>query len=315
MYLGRKGLCIETVLTIKDCQLLASSECHSARPVMAGAEERRAEILRDYHELTRTHPNLPAQLRDFQVKEIFQKTVSQYIWNFLGWYLKQCPGQNEHQPHHGGSSHWLWEEPPNASVGPPYAPRFAYYGNVGETQTLVNSFNWKWHFWMPKTGHSWQFEVWDETSGVEMSHLEFENGAPQMTLFPHRLHSFDCVASDNNWGSAPSRLSAHGHPCCGRKQGISLNLVIFGFQCTVMRSMDPWKYLWIFMDIGNIYENENDFRSFFPWTKNKNNESRSPQTNLVQSWPKNQGSWLPMLSFLLKKRLDSHWYSSVCLGV
>ena len=46
---------------------------------MAGAEERRAKILRDYHELTRTHPNLPAQLRDFQVKEIFQKTVSQYI--------------------------------------------------------------------------------------------------------------------------------------------------------------------------------------------------------------------------------------------
>ena len=79
MYLGRKGLCIETVLTLKDCQLLASSECHSARPVMAGAEERRAKILRDYHELTRTHPNLPAQLRDFRLKEIFQKTVSQYI--------------------------------------------------------------------------------------------------------------------------------------------------------------------------------------------------------------------------------------------
>lgn len=46
---------------------------------MAGAGERRDKILRDYYELTRTHPNLPAQLRDFQVKEMFQKTVSTYI--------------------------------------------------------------------------------------------------------------------------------------------------------------------------------------------------------------------------------------------
>ena len=79
MYLGRKGLCIKTVLTLKVCQLLSSSECHSQPDLMAGAEERRAKILRDYCELTRTHPNLPAQLRDFQVKEMYQKTVSQYI--------------------------------------------------------------------------------------------------------------------------------------------------------------------------------------------------------------------------------------------
>ena len=38
---------------------------------MADAEERRDKILRDYHELTHTLPNLPAQLRDFQVKEMY----------------------------------------------------------------------------------------------------------------------------------------------------------------------------------------------------------------------------------------------------
>ena len=57
----------------------------------------------------------------------YQKTVSHYIWKFLGWYIKQCPGPKKHQPHHGGSSHWLWEEPAYASVGTPYAQRYAFW--------------------------------------------------------------------------------------------------------------------------------------------------------------------------------------------
>ena len=35
---------------------------------MASEEERRSKLLNDYCELRRTHPELPAQLRDFQVK-------------------------------------------------------------------------------------------------------------------------------------------------------------------------------------------------------------------------------------------------------
>ena len=35
---------------------------------MASEEERRSKILNDYCELRRTHPELPVQLRDFQVK-------------------------------------------------------------------------------------------------------------------------------------------------------------------------------------------------------------------------------------------------------
>ena len=70
MYIDRKGLCIETVPFLKVCQLLSSSECNSAKSIMDDAEERRAKILRDYDELTRTHPNLPVQLRDFQVEEM-----------------------------------------------------------------------------------------------------------------------------------------------------------------------------------------------------------------------------------------------------
>ena len=69
MYIDRKGLCIGTIPILKVCQLL-SSECNSAKSIMDDAEERRAKILRDYHELTRTHPNLPVQLRDFQVEEM-----------------------------------------------------------------------------------------------------------------------------------------------------------------------------------------------------------------------------------------------------
>ena len=59
---------------------------------MASEEERRSKILNDYCELRRTHPELPAQLRDFQVKanvvenctfeDVFQKcgfTVGE-IW-------------------------------------------------------------------------------------------------------------------------------------------------------------------------------------------------------------------------------------------
>ena len=51
--------------------------------VMTGTEGRRAKIVRDYWELRRIHPELPDQLRDFQVKKIEQNPFAQYIFKSI----------------------------------------------------------------------------------------------------------------------------------------------------------------------------------------------------------------------------------------
>ena len=66
------------------------SSDHHWPQVMGSEEERRSKILRDYYELRRTHPELPAQLRDFQVEEncctvhlkIFRWTYFVVPWRF-----------------------------------------------------------------------------------------------------------------------------------------------------------------------------------------------------------------------------------------
>ena len=59
--------------------------------VMTGTEGRRAKILWDYWELRRIHPELPAQLRDFQVKKMNRTPLQSTFSNLFRWIYCAAP--------------------------------------------------------------------------------------------------------------------------------------------------------------------------------------------------------------------------------
>ena len=188
-------------------EVVHSSDHHWPQ-VMGSEEERRSKILRDYYELRRTHPELPAQLRDFQVEEncctvhlkIFRWTYFVVPWMKL-------------QPHHGGTANRIWEEHSNAPVGPPHAQRYV------------------WHL-APKQPDN--TSMWND---FQLSVLCILCTLIEFTHFPNRLHSIYCVTLDNNWRPTPDRLWAHGNPCSGWKQGMFLYSADF-------RSCFLWTNMW-----------------------------------------------------------------------
>ena len=92
----------------------------------------------------------------------------------------------------------------------------------------------------------------------------------QFTHFSNRLHSVHCVAPDNHWRPTAARLWEDGDPCSGWKQGMLTLLIFYHFSIN----------------------------------KHETIEYRLPLMTLVEKWLGDRRLWLPMLSFLPRKRLD-----------
>ena len=139
---------------------------------MGSEEERRSKILRDYCELRRTHPELPEQLRPFQVEEnccTVHLKIFRWTYFVVPW-MKQTPA----------TSWWhcqpdmIWKEPSSSHVGPPHAQRYV------------------WHL-APKQPDN--TSMWND---FQLSVLCILCTLIEFTHFPNRLHSIYCVALDNN---------------------------------------------------------------------------------------------------------------------
>ena len=98
----------------------------------------------------------------------------------------------------------------------------------------------------------------------------------QFTHFSNRLHSVHCVAPDNHWRPTAARLWEDGDPCSGWKQGMLTLLIFYHFSIN----------------------------------KHETIEYRLPLMTLVEKWLGDRRLWLPMLSFLPRKRLGRQDYGS-----
>ena len=85
---------------------------------------RREAVLRAYDGLRLTHPELPNQLRDFQVAfASFWRSLCVTIYDFAGQHFMQSAGQGGGGAHDVCPPHWLRKKPTNAPSWFTYARR------------------------------------------------------------------------------------------------------------------------------------------------------------------------------------------------
>ena len=156
----------------------------------------REAVLSAYRELRVNHPELPSQLREFQVSFATFWRFYVAICGFTGRHTHNCTRCEGGGAPHVCLSHWIRQKYADASPWSPHAYRL-----------------------MPK---SWNFViVWPQgqKSLLLVSDAEFDSRTLTSCASYYRLHSHYCGAPPHNWSSVGVGMWASRHICHGWKSG------------------------------------------------------------------------------------------------